>query len=252
MISSVILLGSGNVASNLLLAFQKASIKINGVWSRNEQHAASFAELAAAPLIEPQNITSQNADLVIVCVSDSAILSLIQKIPEDVKVVHTSGSFDNSSIESETRGVFYPLQTFTKGRIIELDDVPFLVESSNKQFEDELVDFALRLSTTVRRSTSDYRQKLHLSAVWINNFVNHLILKSEELAETNGVDFKLLEPLLRETVKKALDLGAQNAQTGPAIRKDEVTIQKHLERMNKADQELYLAITKSIISTHEK
>jgi predicted short-subunit dehydrogenase-like oxidoreductase (DUF2520 family) len=252
MISSVILIGSGNVARNLANAFLKSNVRISGVWSRNAEHAREMAETTNAPIIIPESIRSNTADLVLLCISDSAIPEIAERIAPEVRIAHTSGAFDQKELGLPQLAVFYPLQTFTRSRLIAIHSVPLLIEAIDTSFENELVELANKLSSTVRRCSASDRKKIHVSAVWINNFVNHMIQKAKEFADSNNIEFDLLGPLLKETVQKALELGPYEAQTGPAIRNDLKTIEQHLELMNDKDRELYRAITKSIIETYHQ
>lgn len=244
-IKSVVLIGSGNVATHLGNALQAISIDIKGVWSRDERNAKTLADLLNSHLIDSLS-DLPDSDLVIVSVSDLALPDVINSISVSSPVVHTSGTFDSSKYN----GVFYPLQTFSKNRKVELRNVPFLIESNDKSLFASLSELAFKLTSVVYESTPLERRNLHLSAVWISNFVNHMIFKAKELCEQNDVSYKLLLPLLDETVKKAIETDPYTAQTGPARRNDTITINSHLDKLEGLNKELYSMITKSIIDTY--
>ena len=92
---------------------------------------------------------------------------------------------------------------------------------------------------------------LHLAGVFSCNFVNHMLAISQMLAEENEFDFKLLKPLVVETIEKALAGNPLDSQTGPAVRGDSETIKKHVALLSRIDddlRDLYLALSTSILN----
>ena len=56
-----------------------------------------------------------------------------------------------------------------------------------------------------------------------------------------------MQPLIKETAEKIQSLSPSEAQTGPAIRKDYETIEKHIDFLtNENQKEIYKILTKSI------
>src|SRR5690606_23457980 len=156
------------------------------------------------------------ADLCIVCVNDDNINDVINQISKDIAVVHTSGSSQLTALDrKENIGVFYPLQTITANRQIDFREVPFLIEATDDLLREQLFQLAGKISNNVLEISSEQRKKIHLAAVFMNNFVNHQIYLAEQLAIHFDFDKHLLESLLKETVSKAIDEGAYHAQTGP-------------------------------------
>jgi predicted short-subunit dehydrogenase-like oxidoreductase (DUF2520 family) len=83
----------------------------------------------------------------------------------------------------------------------------------------------------VKQAGDESRMKLHLVAVIVSNFTNHLYALAEEYCKKEGIDFKELYPLIEETATRLKTLSSINTQTGPAVRNDEETINKHLEML---------------------
>jgi len=166
-------------------------------------------------------------------------------------VVHTSGAADLIELKSVSRkGVFYPLQTFSKNKEIDFSSIPICIEAENKNDLVLLETLALAISKKCHPINSVQRKSLHVSAVFVNNFVNHLYTIGSEICIENGLPFDLLIPIIQETSNKIQDLSPFDAQTGPAKRSDTKTIKDHLSILNKNQQEIYILLTNSIIKTY--
>lgn len=248
-IKKMVLIGTGNVAWHLGHALKKAGVDILQVYDRQPEKAKGFAaELSTTPLSNLSNII-EDADLYLLCVSDAAIAEVGAQLHYVRGIVaHTSGSISLNALKgNENMGVFYPLQTFTKGLPVDLNQVPFLCEGNGTQTESALMALALELSTKVYAISSAQREKLHIAAVFANNFTNHLLAKAHQICEENHIPFSVLHPLILETARKATEANPENSQTGPAKRGDTVTIEKHLSQLADPNlRELYTILTKSI------
>ncbi len=233
-IKTVVVIGSGNVAWHLTQALHKAGKEILQVCSPRREHAGILAEkVGAATAMRCEKVVA-NADFYLLAVPDGKIEEVAGHLP-DVKgmVCHTSGITPAVVLERfERYGVFYPLQTFSKGKPVELQEVPFCLEASSPAGYSALETVAAALSRRVYSVTTEKRMKLHLAAVLVNNFTNHLFAQAEGFLEQNGLEREMLMPLMRETVEKLKALPASEAQTGPARRGDRATLRKHLEMLH--------------------
>jgi predicted short-subunit dehydrogenase-like oxidoreductase (DUF2520 family) len=149
--------------------------------------------------------------------------------------------------------VLYPLQTFTKGRKINLKETPFFVEAEDKRTEEILLALGRSLSKSVHLLSSEKRFFLHLSAIFSSNFTNHLMSIAEKIMVGNKLDYNWLKPLIAETVNKSLELGPQSAQTGPARRGDLEVLDRHMESLegDKSLQEIYRLISQHILDKYQ-
>jgi predicted short-subunit dehydrogenase-like oxidoreductase (DUF2520 family) len=194
-----------------------------------------------------------NFDLIIIAVTDKAISEVISgyKFPDNAVITHTAGSVPLSVLNSfKNRGVIYPLQSLKKG--LEVDDIPVLIEYSNSKAEAYIKTVAKTFGTSIENVDSDQRKKLHLAAIFASNFVNHLLAISERLAIESCIDPSLLTPLVNETIRKAYEMGAIKAQTGPADRKDYDTMTSHLKLLtDNYEREVYTLLSKGIVSYKE-
>ena len=249
----VVVIGSGNVAQHLISAFKnESSIDLVQAFARNK---SNLTHLLHATKITSDYDQLKDADLYIISVSDDAIVNVSQSLPFKNKLVaHTSGSVALENLSDQNKkAVFYPLQTFSKNKKVDFKAIPLCVETQNESDLQLLLDFAKIISNEVFEINSEQRKSLHVAAVFVNNFVNHLYKLGNDICEENNVPFEILKPLILETANKVQLLDPIEAQTGPAIRKDTKTIYKHLVHIkNKNQQEIYKLITKSIIDHGNK
>lgn len=225
---SVAIIGNGNVANHLYNAFSLAD------------------EVSVAKINSRKLEKTPDTDVKIIAVSDDAIAEISKKITGKL-VVHTSGSVAMKTLKNNGRkGIFYPLQSFTKNKKVNFDEVPFCLEAENEEDLQLLEKLALTIGKKIYRISSEQREKLHVSAVFVNNFVNHLYKIGNDICNEYKVPFEVLHPLIKETASKIKYLSPQEAQTGPARRNDKKTIKNHLDLLDKKQQKIYKILTKSI------
>ena len=256
--NTISFIGAGNVAWHLAPALDNAGFSVREVYSREATHAKALVKkLYHGSYQSHLDFSESRSGIFIVAVSDDAIEEVVKEIaiPEDAILVHTSGSQPLELLQyaaTANTGVFYPLQTFSKDRKVDLSGVPFFIEANNKHTERTLVSIAKAISKRVTKLDSEQRKALHIAAIFASNFTNHLFRIAKGILAESRLDFVLLAPLIKETVEKGLSLGPEAAQTGPAKRKDLKTLDKHFEFL-KGDEEvaeIYRLITQHIIDTH--
>ncbi len=251
---TIVLLGAGNVATHLYSAFtqKKGTVKIVQCFNRKQ--------LKLHPNQPEDQITSdlknlKEADLYILAIHDDAIQDVTTQLPfENKLVVHTSGSVALSAINSRNRrGVFYPLQTFTKENKVNFSRVPFCLEAEDPKDLQTLIGIATVLSDKIFEISSKQRGILHVAAVFVNNFANYLFSVGNDICTEHQVPFEILHPLLLETVQKVIRSNPDQVQTGPAVRNDTETIQRHLGIIKDENQkQIYQLLTKAIQDKHGK
>lgn len=250
-------IGSGNVATHLAKAFSKNGIIVHQIYSQTCDNSEVLAWQSNSVYTCNLDELDMNVDLFIFAVKDDVIKELskfiLQKNPQ-AKVVHTSGSvgidvFDNA----ENAGIFYPLQSFSKTKKIDISAVPFLITSENISFKNELIALAKLLSEKVYEYTDEQRKHLHIAAVFVNNFSNHLFALAQDYCEKHQIDYQLLMPLIHETISKIDTILPKQAQTGPARRNDHEIIEKHSSILKNEDEKLfsiYKILTDSILKMY--
>ena len=138
------------------------------------------------------------------------------------------------------------LQTFSKDKTIDFSEVPFCLEAENEKDYQLLVKLAKSIGKKTYNVNSEQRKALHVAAVFVNNFTNHLYKIGNDICKENNVPFEILQPLIKETAAKIEELSPEKSQTGPAIRNDKKTIKNHLDLLNKEQEIIYKILTKSI------
>jgi len=244
-------IGAGRVASALCRAMSDAGYTIDLIVSETDSNCKSLAEKYNASSSSNADFPD-STDLIIVAVPDHSLKDVLSgiKCNRNTTVVHTAGSFGTEVFPEGilNHGVFYPLQTFSEGREIMFSNIPILIESPSEKNLEILKNIAGSLSSRVYEVDHERRRILHVAAVIVNNFTNHLLVLGENVAGEAGFSFDILAPLVIETYMKAIENGPQNSQTGPAVRNDKNTIEKHLELLSFSPEirRIYSEMTRSI------
>lgn len=265
----IVILGAGNLATNITKALKRAGHDIVQVYSRTMQSASVLANVVGCEAINDLSLVSPDADVYIIAVRDTAISDVARAICPIVSmratILHTAGSVPMEVLltgdrnvcrgvpsQSTTRvrpyGVLYPMQTFTKGREVNFAEIPCFIEGSDAQALKMISLLARSISDNVREMSSEDRKYLHLAAVYACNFVNHCYELSSEVLERCGIPFDIMLPLIDETARKVHSITPAEAQTGPAVRYDRNVMDAHL-RLLKDDQrmsDIYKLMSNSI------
>lgn len=248
----VTLIGAGNVAQHLISTFLTTTdIEIVQVYARSTT--------TVIPQLDSKKIISnfsdlKEADVYIIAVSDDAIAHVSAQLPfENRLVVHTSGAAPLDSLHDKNRkGVFYPLQTFTKGKPVNFKVIPMCLETAILEDYSILEQVATAISDNVHAINSHQRKALHVAAVFVNNFTNYLYQLGNDICNENHVPFDILKPLILETAEKLLTLSPKEAQTGPAKRNDISTIAAHESFLSNENQSTIYKILTQSIQNHGK
>ena len=250
--NKLVLIGAGNIAYHLAPALQKKGIEIIQIYNRTLSSAKELGAILGVSHITDtiQNITP-DADIYLFCIKDDVLPELLKNFPtNDGLFIHTAGSLPMNVFEPYAKnfGVLYPLQTFSKQRSVFFGNIPFFIEGNTPANTSQIETIAQLLSFQVNILSSEKRERLHLAAVFANNFSNHLFDIAAQMAKEQGLDWRLLVPIIEETADKLRTLSPREAQTGPAVRYDEKIIQKHLNLLKDKPewQELYKLLSEEI------
>lgn len=253
---TISIIGSGNLATQLAKAFYREGIAINQIFSRDIEHAVALASLVNSKATDIFGDLTP-VDIIIIAVSDSAIPEVSNSLNRlSCLVVHTSGSTSIDILENRTNfGVFYPFQTFSKNVDIEFDQIPILIEANSIRNQELLFNLATILSSKVQVVNSLQRLKLHLAAVFANNFSNHMYAITYQLLNESGLSFDMIKHLIEETTRKAIESNnPAMVQTGPASRGNIQIMESHKELL--ADrplwQKIYTFVSDSIMDMQKR
>jgi predicted short-subunit dehydrogenase-like oxidoreductase (DUF2520 family) len=248
---NIVCIGSGNVGWHLASHLAEADFTIQQIVSKTADHARKLGQLVNATFTTNISEILPDADLYLYAVPDNQLPDIIAHNPVKTGIhCHTAGSLSMNLFADkvENYGVFYPLQTFSKQKQIDFQNIPILLEASNKPTLQALYKLASHLSSQILFTNFEQRQKLHLAAVFACNFSNNLFVIADKLLKDANLSFELLLPLIRETIEKANILTPEAAQTGPASRNDVNVIAHHLSMLKSepALQALYRLFTENI------
>lgn len=244
-------IGAGALGSHLTVALKKTGQQVVQIISRSAREGQALAnEVDAIYSKCPEDIID-SVTHIILTLPDQAINEVLPRLPKRKSVIiHTSGSFPMSDLgmNGPDFGVLYPLQTFSKDFVPTWEKIPFFLEASSKEIESDLLELVGELGASGILLNSERRKKLHLAAVFASNFTNYMQGRAQKLINEIGLSDDLIRPLVVETIRKAYDLGAKDAQTGPARRGDHDTIKKHLDLLSccAMDKDIYRILSNSI------
>jgi predicted short-subunit dehydrogenase-like oxidoreductase (DUF2520 family) len=249
-------IGAGKVSGALCRKMFMSGCKIKKIVSKTEKNGRALAKSCNA-LWSPEYDFTDSEEIIIAAVPDDNLSKVLGKIkcPENTVVAHTAGSLGLEVFPSFLKhtGVFYPLQTFSTDRMIEFRNLPFFLEGSDAFSSVILKDLAISIGGKVHFIDTERRRLLHAAAVFVCNFTNHMLTAGKQITEKAGLPFEILEPLINETVSKALQTGPENSQTGPAYRSDKGTIKRHIDLLSFSPelQGIYKEVTKSILKFYK-
>ncbi len=245
--------GSGNLGSYITLLLKNKGCTIHQVYSRSIENAKKLAEQVDAQAINDERYFDANVEVVIVALPDRVIPDFIQRLERgNFVVLSTAGSVALSELSGshEHYGVLYPLQSFTRYTHPDARSIPVCIEAVDEKSTAVALEIAGIISNDVREIDSDKRLILHAAAVFASNFTNHLLSLSEQVVQTSGFELEVLYPLINETINRLKTHSAKEMQTGPAIRNDVNTIEKHLKLLTSIDNpyltQIYSLLSKSI------
>jgi predicted short-subunit dehydrogenase-like oxidoreductase (DUF2520 family) len=248
----IVIIGSGNVATVLGRLFKKNNHEVIQVMSRKQEHAKILADELGCSYTNYEGITDMSADIYLVAITDGVLFDLDKSFRLGNKlIVHTAGSVSKEVLKdiSNNYGSLYPFQSLRK-EMNSFPEIPFLVDGNTGEATTLIEDFAKTLSPVVIRTSDEERLKLHVAGVVVNNFTNHLYAIAEDFCTKEGLDFKLLLPLIKETTARIERFSPKDVQTGPAARNDVFTLDKHLRILSVHPKlkYLYLKLTDSIMN----
>ena len=250
--NKVVVIGTGKVASHLTKALLAIGAEIVQVVARSQASAQRMMAAVGTtlPYTTQKSAVVNDADLYICSVKDDAIAQAVDgiNIPKNALLVHTSGSTDSQVLAPFAAhfGVLYPLQTFSYGKEVDFSKIALYIEANNDILQNKLYLFASRLSPNVKVVDSAMRAKVHLAAVFACNFTNHLYAQAEKILAQVNLPFTDLLSLVDETTQKVHTLSPGQSQTGPAVRRDQPIIEKHLSQLDGKAKAIYQLLTESI------
>ncbi|MDZ4752081.1 MAG: Rossmann-like and DUF2520 domain-containing protein [Flavobacteriales bacterium] len=240
--------GTGNLAWHLCRIAEKSGYAVSQIWGRKAERARSLAAGVQADHIADPSEFMQDLDIIFLLVNDDAISEVSALCPIGPLLVHCSGSTSIDAIQAERRSVCWPIQSFIKGKNVSYANVPVFMEVESDRVEEKLSDLWKKSGMKVFSADSELRKRIHMAAVFAANFSNHMYTLSSELMKENQLNFDLLKPLIFESVERLRTTPPQLAQTGPALRGDQNTMNRHLQYLIEKPKlsELYKLISESI------
>lgn len=238
------IVGSGKVAQMLLRLATAAQVPIEGIYARNSEKATALAQKYGCGAVA--ELQALKAELLLICVSDDALPEIIGALAPQQMAAYTAGSPSIKLFAHQQLGVCYPYQSISKGRDLLASDIPFMIEGKNEIVLHRISDFLHAIGAQFQQCGSAQRAQYHLAGVFVNNFGNLMLLEASKILQDAQLDMTPLYPLLNETIAKAILLGPENAQTGPALRHDQNTLDRHRAQLKPEQLVVYNCLTQRI------
>lgn len=252
----IVLIGAGNMATNLGKALKAAGHTIVQVYSRTMESASRLSDILGCTATAGIDDITAEAEAYIISVKDMALADIADRIchkHETGIFMHTAGSIsmDVFADKAGMYGVIYPMQTLSRDKEVNFRNIPVFVEANNSDTLEKIRSLADSISNRVYELSSANRSRLHLAAVFASNFVNHCYEMSSEVLESCGIPFDVMLPLIDETSCKVHTMSPREAQTGPALRYDRNVIDAHLKMLDEGSmlKQVYELMSKSIHET---
>ena len=240
------IIGSGNVAHFLAFKLMEKGLKVRQIYSRNPNTGKDLADLTNASF--ESTIQTINAQVIFIAVQDNQIQAVASQLPSSSLLLYTSGSVNLSELPQQNCGVFYPLQTFSKTNYKESFNGPILLETHDVKMREFCINLCDTLNLSYKLTSSDERKNIHLCAVFLNNFINHIACIGLSEAKERKIDLSLFTPLLKKTFENIISNDPCENQSGPAKRNDKIIINEHIALLDGNSKTIYHLITESILA----
>lgn len=251
----IVFIGSGNIAHFFIPRLQRKGHEIVQIYSPTPEHGEALASLCGITQVTDKlNEIVDDAEVYILAIKDDALALVAKQLHFDGKVViHCAGavSLDVIANISAQRAVIWTLYSIKKNNLPQDNNVPLIVEANSQQALNIALELAHDISERVLETDFLQRQMLHLNAVFVNNFTNHLFTIAQKIGEEHHLPFDVLRPIMNQTLEQTRTVMPAESQTGPAIRNDQDTIEKHLSLLEAHPhwQKIYSDISTSIQQT---
>jgi predicted short-subunit dehydrogenase-like oxidoreductase (DUF2520 family) len=247
---NIVFIGAGNLATHLATVMHQKGMHIVQVYSHTAENAAVLAKQLGCDSTSGLKQLNPTADLYVFALKDAFLLEVLAQIaPNNGLWVHTAGSvpMDIFAPYASRYGVLYPMQTFSKQRKVNFNEIPLFLEANSEKEEEILKQIAYSITPNIQILSSERRKALHLAAIFACNFTNHCYTLAANLLKEQDVPFEILLPLIQETAEKVLSMPPHTAQTGPAIRYDQNVIESHLQSLTSPNlKNIYQLMSASI------
>jgi len=253
---NIVMLGAGNVSTHISRHFFSAGHQISCIYSRTAESAQKLSSELGVPGTSDLGKVPPEADFFIFCLPDHAVAETAEQFRGHKGIwLHTAGALSMEVFQGITNefGVLYPLQSLSRDCKIRKGHIPFLLEASSLEVKKKTTDLVYSISEIVEEVDSHTRLRAHLAAVFANNFTNHLVHVAQQILEEASLDPGLLDLLIEETFRKLREMDPSGAQTGPAVRGDQETMNKHRELLKDHPEweKLYTFISREIVRSRK-
>jgi predicted short-subunit dehydrogenase-like oxidoreductase (DUF2520 family) len=180
------------------------------------------------------DLREAGAELVLLCVPDTAIADVARGLEPGPWVAHVSGATPLAALDPHVRRFgLHPLQTFTRARGPEqLDGAWAAVTAETAEARELGFELAHLLGLEPFELADEARPLYHAGAAIASNYVVTLHRVASDLFRAAGAPPDALVPLMRRTIDNGFEL------TGPIERGDWATVEAHRRAIRATRPEL--------------
>lgn len=258
------IIGTGRLGSSLALRLHSKGYTIKSLYSRNPESCERIADKVNAGICNTFPLKrSDLGDLVFLCLPDNQISRFAYDVAQQIygeqnpgennpdkrkgaggngnylhpAWIHTSGALPAEVLKPlSDKGAgtasFHPIQTFTSGNQESAFEQCFVTLQGNAGLCADLKLLVRAIGARPLPVDRDQKSAVHLGAVFVCNFMAPLFDASQQVLTASGNNVRAREifrPLVEQTVKGLLENPPEEVLTGPVMRGDTKTIEKHIE-----------------------
>lgn len=255
-------IGAGKVGSSLSHYFFQNNISIAGFYSRTQSHGCEAARQCSSISVSSIDQLVTQSDVLFLTVPDDTIQTVwkqLKQFPIKGKYIcHCSGSLTSNILsgikETEAFGYsihpIFPFQNKTTAYEA-LAQAIFTIEGDTTH-QEPLLELLHSCPNRFIPIHTEHKVKYHAAAVFASNLVVSLFHQAFCMLVECGFQEEearmALQPLAFSNLHNIFLEGPEKSLTGPVERHDLDTIKKHLGALSPDSREIYIALTKDLVS----
>lgn len=245
-------IGPGKVGRSFGCYLMKNQTQVVGYYGKSYEKTLQLATEIGCNAFSDLSKLILSADLIGITVQDDQIKLIVEHIASlnleisNKVFFHMSGSLTQEVLKplSEKRFSLHPLRAFPK-LVTDVRDfygIYYSLEGGDQRIHDWLNEIHI----SYFEISSQQKAQYHAAAAIVSNYLVAVLdfgfSQFEALGLPEDLSKKALWPLVLGTLENIDALGTKKALTGPIVRGDIQTIEKHLGAMQEASLALYKAL----------
>jgi len=265
-------IGTGKVGVSLGRYFTHKGIELSGFYGRNEKTTIEAANITKSKFYNNIHDIIKESNILFITTPDDMISIIDRELSKfdlnNKSICHTSGSLKSNVLcNAKHSGALvysiHPIFAFSNKNtnLKELENIFFSVEGDDLENLSPIdntnkgnilvIDIIKILGNKFFIRSKETSSIYHLANVFVSNLTLSLLdigtnyLKKLGLNEKEALN--AIKPLVQGNIDSIVNNGFVNSLTGPVLRGDITTIEKHLSVLEKEDKELYKILSLNLL-----